>query len=120
MENSRYKDLYKHLKQEGFSVYTPGQKTGECTAPYVVIKDTGTAQFAGFSSTQSVYDLMCYVPKDKYTDLDLYVDSVEVAMKGLYPMFKSAHYRTPAYYDESCKAYMVSTQYYNYKKFNNN
>lgn len=120
MENTRYKDLFMHLKNKGFNVFTPGQHQGECIEPYVVIKDAGTTQFQGFSTTQNLYDIMCYVPANKFTALESFVGSVEESMKELFPMFKSAKYRTPSFYEESIKGYMISTQYVNYRKFYNN
>lgn len=118
-ESTRYKDLFVFLKSKGFSVYSPAQKQGECISPYLVIKDAGVVQFGDFSSVQCLYDIMCYVPKERFTQLEEYVHSVEESMKELYPVFRSAHYRTASFYDDTVKAHMVSTQYVNYKKFHN-
>lgn len=120
MENTRYKDIFKHLKSKGFDVYAPAQHQGECTKPYLVLRDEGTTQFQGFSTTQNLYDVLCYVPRDQFTTLETYVDSVEAAMKELFPMVKSMHYRTPSFYDDSVKGHMVSTRYVNYRKYYNN
>lgn len=115
-----YKFLFKYLEDGGFDVYTPGQKQGECTASYIVLKDAGVLPFVNFSTTQNLYDILCYVPVDHFTDLEPLLDSVEAYLNKLYPRFKSLHTRTTSYYDEDAKAYMASTQYVNYRKYYNN
>ena len=92
MSNTRWKDIYNKLKQHGIDVYSPGQKTGECTSPYVVVKDAGRVDLTTVSSSQNLYDLMCYVPMDKYSTLDLFVDDIENIMDELFPMFKADAY----------------------------
>ena len=37
--DSRLQDLYRHLKKCGYDVNFPGIKSGECKAPYIVIKN---------------------------------------------------------------------------------
>ena len=113
---SRWKDIYTHLKTEGFDVYSPGQHQGECTSPYVVVKDMGTTQFGGFSSTRNLYDIMCYVPGDQFSRLEPFVHELETAMTKMSPMIRPAHYKTPSFYDDAVKGHMISVQYINYRK----
>lgn len=113
---SRWQDIYKHLKIHGFEVYSPGQHEGECTSPYVVVKDAGTVKLESFSSNRSLYDILCYVPKDHFSKLEPFVHSVEESMKGLYPMIRPAHYKTPSFYDDTVKGHMISVQYINYQQ----
>lgn len=115
-DSTRWKDLYDHLKSKGFNVYSPGQKTGECKEDYIVIKDAGLTGLVEISSSQKLYDIMCYVPMSKYSTIETFVDSVETAMDELFPEFRPVHYRTPSYLDDTVKAHMVSTQYINYRK----
>lgn len=116
MENSRWKDIFRHLKIFGFSVYPPGNKTGECVEPYIVIKDAGTTKVSGISSSLALFDVMVYVPYNRYSELEEYVRKVEIAMDELWPMIRPAHFKTTSFYDESIKGYMVSIQYQNYQK----
>lgn len=111
-----WQHIYTHLKQEGFEVYSPGQHEGECTSPYVVVKDDGTTQFGSFSSTKSLYEVLCYVPKDHFSSLESFVHRVETSMIRLYPVVRPAHYKTPSFYDDTVKGHMVSVQYIHYKK----
>lgn len=116
MEKTRYMDIYKHLKNNGVEVYSPSQKQGECKSPYVVVKDAGTTQYMQFSSTQTLYDIMCYVPKDRFTYLEQYVSKIKAVMNGLKPMIMPLYVETPSFYDDTVKAYMISIQYRNMRK----
>lgn len=116
MPNSRWADIFTHLSDKGFNVYSPGQHKGECLKPYVVVKNAGGNQFGGFSSTQQLYELLLYVPHDHYSSLEPFVGEVKGAMKELEPMIKPTHYETPSFLDDTVKGHMVSIQYVNYKK----
>lgn len=116
MAESRIQDIYLHLKKKGFEVYFPTQKIGECLSPYVVIKDATTSQYLNYSSTVTYYDIMCYVPKDRFSTLEPFVESVKEAMKELNPMIRPTYSQTQSYYDDSVKGYMISIQYKNYRK----
>lgn len=108
--------IYKQLFDNGIEVYSPAQKPGECMEPYVVVKNTGTMIVPGFSTTRTLYDVMCYVPKDRYTELESYVDRIKDIMKGLYPMLVPTYFETPSFYDDTVHAHMSSIQYRNLKK----
>jgi hypothetical protein len=115
---SRWQDIYMHLKNNGIAVYSPATKTGDCTAPYVVAMDDGTSQYMSFSSTITYYSLMCYVPASAYSTLSPYVEKVRGIMDGLRPMIMPTGQETPAFYDDTFKAHMISIQYRNYKRSN--
>jgi hypothetical protein len=113
---SRWQEIYKKLKDGGIDVYAPSQKTGECLKPYVVVKDGGLTDIAGISSSQHVYDILCYVPKANYSTLEPYVERVEDILLGLYPTLRPLNSKTPSYYDDTVKAHMISVSYTNYRK----
>lgn len=114
--DSRWQDIYLHLKRAGFDVYSPGTKIGECTSAYLVVKNDGSSKHINFSTDVDLYAIMCYVPKDKYSTLELLVQKVKKSMKELEPMIKPYGSQTPSYYDDSIKAHMISIEYKNYKK----
>lgn len=116
MTDSRLKDIYDALKRNGYDVYFPEQKTGECTSSYVVVANAGLTGLTEISSSQVLYDIMCYVPEKKYSTLEPFVNEVEMALDELFPMIRPVHFRTSAYYDQDVKAHMISTQYFNYIK----
>lgn len=115
-KDSRWQDIFLHLKQQGFDVYAPGMKVGECLSEYLVVKNDGSSKHASFSTDIDLYSVMCYVPKDKYSLLEPLVQRVKSSMKELEPMIKPYGSQTPSYYDDSVKAHMVSIEYKNYKK----
>ena len=120
MSESRIKDIYDILHDNGIDVYFPTQHEGECISPYTVVKSTGTSQQGDNSFIQATYDLMCYVPKEQYSLLDVYVQQVKTIMKKLRPMIQSTHFQTPSYYDADVKGHMISMSYLNYRKFYKN
>lgn len=113
---SRWQDIFLHLKKEGFDVYSPGTKVGECTEEYIVVKNDGSSKHPTVSSDNDLYAVMCYVPKESYSRLEPMVQEVKSAMKGLEPMILPHGSQTPSYYDDSYKAHMISIEYKNYKK----
>lgn len=115
-EDSRWKDITIHLKSKGFNVYSPGIKIGECTSPYIVVKDNGGNKHPSFSTNVDLYSIMCYVPKQNYSILESHCRRVKEAMKDLEPMILNNGSESPSYYDDGVKAHMKSIEYRNYKK----
>ena len=113
---SQWKNIYRHLKQAGIDVYSPGQHQGECIAPYTVVKDAGLNPLSSFSSSQALYDVMCYVPQAQFSTLEPYVEQVKQAMKGLYPAIVPMNFQTASFLDDTVKGHMISIQYRNNRK----
>ncbi len=116
MADSRWQDIFLHLKESGFEVYSPGMKVGECTSKYIVVKNDGSAKHTSFSTDNDFYAIMCYVPKQNYSELEPMIQSVKHSMKELEPMILPYGTQTPSYYDDGYKAHMISIEYKNYKK----
>lgn len=114
--DSRWQDIFLHLKKAGFDVYSPSTKVGECTEEYIVVKNDGSSKHPTVSSDNDLYAVMCYVPKESYSRLEPMVQEVKKVMKGLEPMILPYGSQTPSYYDDSYKAHMISIEYKNYKK----
>lgn len=115
-KQSRWQDIFLHLQNKGFEVYSPGIKVGECSSPYVVVKNDGSSRHDLFSTNVDLYALMCYVPKNNYSYLEVFVSQVKSAMKEIEPMIKPTGQQTPSYYDDTYKAHMISIGYKNHKK----
>lgn len=113
---SRWQDIYLHLKRKGFEVYFPEQKTGDCTSPYLVVKNDGSYNHVNFSTDRDMYAIYCYVPKLRYSELEPLVQKVKAAMRELYPMIQSYGQQLPSYYDDTVKAHYIGIEYENYKK----
>jgi hypothetical protein len=114
--SNRLKDIYNFLKEKGYDVYMPAVKVGECKSAYIVIKNDGSSKHNSFSTNIDLYSIMCYVPKQNYSDLEEYVQGIKKVMKELEPMILKAGSETPSFYDDSVKAHMISVEYKNYKK----
>lgn len=108
--------IFLHLTEEGFEVYFPAQKVGECLSPYVVVKEVTTSQYLDYSSTITYYDLMCYVPKDNYSQVEPFMERVKKSMKKLMPMMKPTYSETQSFYDDTVKGHMKSVQYKNFRQ----
>lgn len=113
---SRAQDIFLYLQKCGYEVYFPTQKVGECLKPYVVVRTETTSKFQQYSSTQTFYGILCYIPGAQYSTTEPFVDGVVEAMKGLRPMLKPTYNRTQPFYDDNAKAWMVSIEYVNYRK----
>lgn len=113
---SQWQKIYTCLKNHGIDVYSPGQHQGECTSPYVVVKDAGLNQCYDFSSSQALYDIMCYVPQTQFSILEDYVDEVKSYMNELYPALIPVYYQTASYLDDTVNGHMISIQYRNNRK----
>lgn len=113
---SRAQDMYAFLKSKGFDVYWPAQRLGECTSPYIVIKNDGSYKHVHFSTDRDMYAVQCYVPRLQYSKLEPMVQAVKKAMKELYPMFMPYGQQQPAFYDDGIKAHYITIEYENYKK----
>lgn len=115
LEN-RWQDIYKHLEKEGFKVYAPYMDIGECKDKYIVIKFYGSTKILGISSNQDLYQLLCYVPKNKYSILETFKQEVKKSMEDLRPMILPYGQEEISYYDDNIKAHYVGLIYKNYKR----
>ncbi len=115
--DSRWQDLYLHLKRAGFEVYAPGTHVGRCMSPYVVVKYDGTTQITNASSHYDLYAVMCYVPENMYDKLEELTVKVRASMEELRPMFlKYYEQSSMSAYDEAARAHYTTTEYRNAKK----
>lgn len=115
-QDSRWKDIYVCLKKHGFDVYSPGQKEGECTKPYIVVKNDGGYNHINVSSFREQYSIIVCVPQKEYSKLEPLVTLVREAMKELYPMIKSYGQLQPSFYDDILKLHQQAIEYECYKK----
>ena len=116
--STRWHDIQLHLQKEGFDARPPGsdKSVGRCLSPYVVVRHDGSTRYAGISTNVDVYSILVYVPKQRYSELEVQVMSVKLAMKKLEPMILPNGSETPSFYDDGFQAHMISIQYKNYKK----
>lgn len=118
LKESAQLNIIDWLTQHGFDAYLPSQHEGICTSPYVVVKPNGDSNYNDFSTIQCGYDLLCYVPREKGSYLEDYVEFVRKSLKDLatYIMIRDDHTSTSHYYDDDVKAHMISIQFTVYRK----
>jgi hypothetical protein len=114
--STRWQDIFFHLEKNGFEVFSPGRKLGVCKSPYIVVTHDGSTRKPGISTNVDLYSVLVYVPKENYSELEVQVQKVKIAMKKLEPMILPYGSQTPSYYDDGFQAHMVSIVYKNYKK----
>lgn len=116
--DSRWQDIYRHLKNKGWDVYAPAQKVGDCEAPYVVVKNDGGYGHMVYSSFREMYAILVYVPRLQYSKLEVLTQKLKKDMKDLEPMIipYDGGQTQPSYYDDTVKAHYQSVEYENYKK----
>lgn len=106
-----WKDIYRHLKQEGFDVYSLGQHEGECKNPYLVLRDNGVTRRQSIEVPE--YEVLLYYPMDHYSEFSGYISGVKTAMNKLFPSLKLVEDEQPHYPDSEKRAYMTSLIYRN-------
>lgn len=106
------------LEEDGTIVCFPSQHKGECIKEYIVIKQDGTVE-ASVSSERPIYTIMCYVPQNNYSDLEMLVSKTKEKMKKIFPLVMYVGNETPSYYDDTIKGHMVSFQYQGCRKIKN-
>lgn len=97
------------LKENNIEAYPPATKKGECIKEYVVVKNAGSSQIGNYSSEVHYVDVLCYVPQNKYTELESFKNHVkQIIHNNLYPRVMETGSETEDYYDEDIKGHMVS------------
>lgn len=105
-----FAQIYKHLKNNGFDVYSIGQHEGICTNPYIVVKENGESEIVGTSLTNDIVELLIYYPVGTYSKLNEYKQSVLYTMKLLKGIRRVID-PMPTIIDDDKKAYMTSFIY---------
>lgn len=115
-KKSVLKQIRENLRKHGFETYYPTQHDGDCLTEYVVIAFSGTVDLVDVSSVVDTYEIMCYVPKNRYSKLMELSESVRVAMRDVFPLVRETGNQTTSYYDEDVKGHMLTIEYANYRK----
>ena len=105
-----FTEIYKHLKNNGFDVYSIGQHKGICSSPYLVIKENGTNEIVGTSLNSEMVEIMIYYPLGSYSKLNQYKQSTLYTMKLLKGIRRVVE-PMPTIIDDDKKAYMTSFTY---------
>lgn len=105
-----------NLSDSGFNVYYPAQHKGICKEPYIVIKNNGSIKELDISTDRPIYELLLYVPYNRYSYIETYLYDVKLSMRQLYPILQYRGEEKPVFYDEDVKGYMSSIEYIGTRK----
>lgn len=104
-----FKEIYLHLKEQGFNVYSIGQHKGKCLEPYLVVSETGDMDITGSGLMHKTVEVLIYYPVGKYSEVSAYIDSVKKAMQGL--KLRRVITSNPTIIDNDKQAYMTFLSY---------
>jgi len=108
--------IYTHLNSKGLSPYFPGQHKGECTSPFVIIREGTQIPSINTNRTgQRVMDFIIFVPVNSYIAVKPYAEDVRTALKDLKYLRKTGT-ETTIITDDEKKAYTTSIEYIVQKK----
>lgn len=105
-----FKELYLHLKNNGFNVYSIGQHKGVCIDPYIVISEIGDSDIVGKNLMNKNIELLIYYPLGKYSEFSGYIEQIKKAMKEL-SHFRRVINPNPIIVDDDKQAYMTFLAY---------
>lgn len=102
------------LKENGWDVYPPGTKNGECKSKYIVLKQDGSSQVGSFSSQFDYYMFLLYVPRNEYSKLGTYeMELKKLLAEKLFPLLVPTGQKMTDYYDDNYKAHLRTILYRN-------
>lgn len=107
----KWKDIYEHLKNNGFDVYSLSQRKGICKSPYLVLRNNGSNKDG--STTTTEYEILVYVPVRQYSYMEDYIEEVQDCMQKLFPAVQVEDGQSESlhYLDDDVQAYMCSLPY---------
>lgn len=106
-----WKKTFKHLKDAGFEVYSPGQHKGLCLSSYIVLRDGSTNAFAGQNRVgYSMLEVHLYHPIDRYSTLQDYRRQVKDSLKKLSDL-RYIGQESPALIDDDKQAHAIFIEY---------
>lgn len=105
-----FKEIYKHLKDGGFEVYSIGQHKGNCEKQYIVISETGSNEIIGKNLMSDNIELLIYYPIGIYSEFTTYINQIKITMKDL-KSYRRIISPNPIIVDDDKKAYMTFLSY---------
>ena len=108
---SVYEKVFDKLEGKSFDVYAPNTHHGDCKSNYVVVRSGSKIPTGSFSSQTAIIDVLCYVPGNRYTDIEAYTNDVKDALRELFPQIIPTGAETIPFYDETIDGWMVSVEY---------
>ena len=102
-------ELFDFLIENEYDVYFVGQKKGNCTKKYIVIRDAGTIPVSSNKAGIQIIDIIGYVPESKYTEIEEFKTNIKETMKEF--ATRPTGEESPIIPEDSVKAYSFSMTY---------
>ena len=102
-------ELFDFFTENEFDVYFIGQKKGNCTKKYIVIKDDGVMPILGNKTGVQVIDIIGYVPETRYTEIEEFKNNIKELMKGFNA--RPTGQESPILLEDRIKAYSFVLTY---------
>ena len=102
-------ELFDFLTENDFDVYFIGQKKGNCTKKFIVIRDSGIIPIASNKTAAQIIDIIGYVPENRYTEIEEYKKDIKEIMKEFNARFTGEE--TPVLIEDRIKAYSFVLTY---------
>ena len=102
-------ELFDFFTENGFDVYFIGQKKGNCTKKYIVIKDDGVMPILSNKTGVQIIDIIGYVPETRYTEIEEFKRNIKELMKGFNA--RPTGKETPILLEDRIKAYSFIITY---------
>lgn len=113
-EKTVWENIMDVLKMNGFEVYPPATKKGECTKKYIVVKQDGASQINRYSSVRVYYRFLLYVPRNEYSELSKFEKEVKTVLdEQLYPLIKPSGQTETDFYDDNINGHLRVFLYQN-------
>ena len=102
-------ELFDFLTENDFDVYFIGQKKGNCTKKFIVIRDSGIIPITSNKTATQIIDIIGYVPESKYIEIEEFKENIKETMKEYAARITGEE--SPIIPEDSFKAYSFSITY---------
>lgn len=98
------------LTDKGYDVYSLGKHKGECTKPFILVKETIPGVTSHRSLNSQVVDIYIFYPLGRYTQVMPFISRLEEDMKDI-KVLEPIHDSNPIIIDEEKVAYTTRLSY---------
>nr|PZN07753.1 MAG: hypothetical protein DIU64_11785 [Caldicoprobacter oshimai] len=104
------------LEEKGLNPYAPGMYEGVCQERFCIVRMSSQMPMAGTNKVGTkLFDIIVYVPKTRYPDIEPYMQEIKEAMKEL-NFIRPTGNETPPVPDDEKEAFTASIEYQVLKK----
>ncbi|MGL4253154.1 MAG: hypothetical protein ACRCR2_03725 [Fusobacteriaceae bacterium] len=110
-----YSKIADILTDKGFDVYPLGKHSGNCTKPFVVIKEYLPAKTTNKSLVRQTFDIFPFCPLARYSQVMTYITNLQ-AVLGDVKEIQCISDSSPIMIDNDKQAYTTRISYQNLRR----